>query len=100
MKKSIFLVLIMALGAFADDGATVYKQKCQNCHGKNGELSALGKAEPIAGWDKTKTAEALAGYQNGSRNIKGLGAVMTKGVSSLSADDINNVSEYVSTLKK
>lgn len=83
----------------AEDGASIYKQKCQSCHGKNGEAAALNKALPIAGWDKAKTIEAMNGYKDGSRNTTGLGKIMTPKVQPLTDEQIGAVAEYISTLK-
>ena len=91
---------MVALPILANSGASIYKQKCQNCHGKNGELQALGRSDAIMGWDKAKTAEALMGYQNGTRNIKGFGGLMKKEAAPYTADEIRDIAAYIATLKK
>jgi mono/diheme cytochrome c family protein len=44
MKKTAFLILIamvlMPIAAFAQDGAALYKGKCQMCHGPDGAKMA------------------------------------------------------------
>lgn len=99
MNKAIFLLLTVSISMFAEDGASIYAQKCQNCHGDDGKKAALNKAVPIAGWDKAKTIEALNGYKDGSRNTTGLGKIMTPKVKTLTDEEISAVSEYIATLK-
>lgn len=99
MKNVIFLLLCMSMSAFAEDGASLYAQNCQNCHGKDGKTAALNKALPIAGWDKAKTTEALNGYKAGTRNTTGLGKIMTPKAAALTDGQIAALATYISTLK-
>ncbi len=42
--KLLFLILMVAaVGLWADDAATIYKSKCQACHGADGKGSAVGQ---------------------------------------------------------
>ncbi|WP_345992922.1 c-type cytochrome [Sulfurimonas sp. HSL-1716] len=99
MKKTVFLLLAMTISLLAEDGASLYAQNCQSCHGKNGETAALNKALPIKGWDKAKTIEALNAYKAGTRNTTGLGKIMTPKVATMTDAQIAAVSEYIATLK-
>ncbi len=95
----IFLaILALSITLMASNSATIY-QKCAACHGVNAEKPALGKSAIIAGWDSTKTAQALQEYKSGTRNIYGMGALMKSHMASLSDSDITNLAEYISTLK-
>ncbi len=100
MKKFALLTLaaVTASTLMAADGAAIFK-RCAGCHGAKGEKHALGKSQPIAGWDKAKLVEALKGYKAGTRNVYGMGAVMKGQVASLSDADIEAVADYISKLK-
>lgn len=93
----VFLGLTMLLGAA--DGKALY-QKCAACHGQKGEKKALGKSEIIAGWKEAKTLDALKGYKAGTRNTKGMGALMKGQVASVSDADMKVLAKYIATLKK
>ncbi|MEA1983707.1 MAG: c-type cytochrome, partial [Campylobacterota bacterium] len=77
-------------------GATLFA-KCSSCHGQSAEKKALNKSQVIKGWSIAKTKTALKGYKDGSYGgpMKG---VMKPQVSSLSADDIQALAEYISKL--
>ncbi|HLD24036.1 MAG TPA: c-type cytochrome [Sulfuricurvum sp.] len=94
------LIAIFGLTAMlgAADGAAVY-QKCVACHGAKGEKAALGKSEVIAGWDATKTLDALKGYKAGTRNTKGMGALMKGQTAALSDADMKVLADHISGLK-
>ena len=94
------LIAIFGLTAMlgAADGAAVY-QKCVACHGAKGEKAALGKSEVIAGWDAAKTLDALKGYKAGTRNTKGMGALMKGQTAALSDADMKVLADHISGLK-
>ena len=73
---------------------------CAGCHGANGEKKALGKSNIIAGWDASKTVEALKEYKAGTRKGHGMEAVMKGQAAALSDADMANVAAYVASLKK
>lgn len=99
MKKiAIAMTLLAATSMMAADGAELYK-KCAGCHGANGEKAALGKSEVIAGWDAAKSEEALKAYKAGTRNVKGMGALMKSQVANLKDEEIKALSAYIATLK-
>jgi len=70
---------------------------CAACHGKDGSKSALNKSKVIKGWEKSKTVEALKGYQNGTYGgaMKG---IMKGQAGKLNDDEINALAEYISKL--
>ncbi len=94
------LLAILGLSAIlgAAEGAALY-QKCASCHGANGEKAALGKSEVIAGWSSEKTLEALKGYKAGTRNTKGMGALMKGQTAARSEGDMQALSAYIAKLK-
>lgn len=78
-------------------GHLVFAQKCASCHGKQGEKAALNKSQIIAGWEKERTLSALKGYKDGSygSSLKG---IMKGQVGGLNDQQLQAVSEYISTL--
>ena len=82
----------------AADGGALY-QKCAACHGLKGEKAALGKSEVISGWSSAKTLEALKGYKAGTRNTKGMGAIMKGQTATLSDGDMKTLADHISGLK-
>lgn len=101
MKKVMALGLISALacGAFAADGAELYK-KCATCHGAKGEKKALNKSNIIATMSAEQIKTALEGYKAGTLNVHGQGKMMNMQVKNLSAQDIDALSQYIPTLNK
>ena len=79
------------------NGANLYAQKCASCHGKDAKKSALNASEPIAGWDSTKTQDALNGYKDGSYGRK-MKNIMQGQTGPLSDSDIKLISDYISIL--
>lgn len=96
--KTLFAVLGLTLMLNAADGSALF-QKCTACHGQKGEKPALGKSEVIAGWKSDKVLEALQGYKAGTRNTKGMGALMKGQMAMLSDADMKVLSQYIATLK-
>lgn len=82
----------------ASDGSALF-QKCVACHGAKAEKAALGKSEVIAGWNSAKTLDALKGYKAGTRNTKGMGAIMKGQTATLSDADMKTIADYVAGLK-
>jgi cytochrome c553 len=98
MKKIALTLLLASVSLMAADGAAAYK-KCVACHGAKAEKKALGKSEVINTWDVAKLESALNDYKAGTRNSKGMGALMKGQVASYDAAKIKAVSEYITTLK-
>lgn len=96
--KTLIAILGLTAMLSASDGAALF-QKCAACHGAKAEKPALGKSEVIAGWKADKIDEALKGYKAGTRNTKGMGAIMKGQTATLSDADMKALAEYVSKLK-
>jgi cytochrome c553 len=96
--KTLLALLGLTLMLNAADGSALY-QKCAACHGQKGEKAALGKSEVIAGWKADKTLDALKGYKAGTRNTKGMGALMKGQTAALSDNDMKTIADYVAGLK-
>jgi cytochrome c553 len=73
------------------NGAEVYA-KCILCHGKYGEGKLSQKAPRIGGQDKEYLEEQILDMQSGAR----VNQVMMPYVKALTAQDISDVSEYLS----
>lgn len=72
--------------------------KCAGCHGQKGERAALNKSEIIQGWQVEQIFDALKGYKDGTYGsvMKGL---MQGQVANLTQEQLQLLSEYISTLK-
>lgn len=79
----------------AINGATLFKQKCATCHGQAAEKSALNVSESIAGWEVSRTVDALNGYKAGTygKNMKGM---MQGQVKMISDAEIQALAEFIS----
>ncbi len=97
--KTLFLLLGLTVMLSAADGKTLYK-KCATCHGLKGEKQAMGKSEVIAGWKADQTLEALKGYKAGTRNTKGMGALMKGQVAAMNDKDMKALAKHIAALKK
>jgi len=98
MKKIALTLLVASVSLMAADGAALYK-KCAACHGAKAEKKALGKSNVIHTMSSADIETALKGYKAGTRNTKGMGALMKGQVASYSDADIAAVSAYIATLK-
>lgn len=96
--KTLLALLGLTVMLSAADGGSLY-QKCAACHGAKAEKAALGKSEVIAGWSSDKTLEALKGYKAGTRNVKGMGALMKGQTAALSDADMKALADYIAKLK-
>ncbi len=72
--------------------------KCATCHGIDGKTKALGKSTIVAGQPMADLEAAIKGYQEGTRDINGMGMLMKSQVSSLNDEEIKAVSEYMSNM--
>ncbi|MDD2780579.1 c-type cytochrome [Sulfuricurvum sp.] len=96
--KTLIAILGLTAMLSAADGGALY-QKCAACHGLKGEKVALGKSEVIAGWSSAKVVDALKGYKAGTRNTKGMGALMKGQTATLSDADMKALGDHIAGLK-
>lgn len=96
--KTLLALLGLTVMLSASDGTALY-QKCAACHGLKAEKAALGKSEVIAGWSADKTLEALKGYKAGTRNTKGMGALMKGQMAALNDADMKALADHIAGLK-
>ena len=98
MKKIALALLVASVSLMAADGAAAYK-KCVSCHGAKAEKKALNKSAIIQGWDAAKIEASLKGYNAGTENNHGMGALMKGQVASYDDATITAVSAYIAGLK-
>ena len=75
-------------------------ESCAGCHGKNGEVEALGKSAIITGKDVNTTIQQLKSYRAGVLNLYGMGGLMKGQVHSLSDEQISSLAIYISKMKQ
>ena len=96
MKRHIMilaaLVVLSSLG-WAQDGAALYKTKCAGCHGAMGE----GKVGPSLQKTSLNQQQISDLLTNGAAGKK---APHSKGLASLTPDQVTQISTYVVSLKK
>jgi cytochrome c553 len=90
---SLFIVN-PASGADLDAGKEKAEGVCAGCHGKDGVTAILPSYPIIAGQHQDYLTQALHDYKSGARN----NAVMSGIASTLSNEDIINISAYFSTM--
>ena len=97
-NKLIRSILLVSLVASSSLVAEANFKSCAGCHGQSGEKKALGKSKIISNMSKEDIVIALNGYKDGSYGgtMKGL---MKGQVIRLSKEDINSLSETISTFK-
>lgn len=88
------LLLAMAVPAVAEDAATLYKSKCQVCHGPDGKGSAAGQKMGAKPFNETKASDKE--LVEITKNGKGK---MPKFDGKLTDDQINELVKYIKTLK-
>ena len=99
MKKIAIAMLFAGSTLLMADGAAAFA-KCAGCHGANGEKAALNKSAVIGGQDAAKTVEQLKGYKAGTLNQHGMGGMMKMQVATLDDAGMQELADYIATLKK
>ena len=98
MRKFIVLTLVVAISAmvalpaFAADGAATYKAKCAACHGPEGQ----GKVGPAVK-GSTLTADQIADLLAKGNDAKKV--PHKKAVAGVTPEDAKAIAEFVKTLK-
>jgi len=73
---------------------------CAKCHGKNGENSAYGRAEPLAGQPVEDLIESINFFKESEFGKKGVILVMSKQVNHLNERQIEELATYISNISK
>ncbi len=99
----LFLVCIFCTPLSASEslerGAKLYTQ-CAGCHGEDGQNRAFNKSVIIAGMSKEEFIESLNFFRDGKFKKGSSTTSMAKIVKNLANEDIIDLAEYVSSLKK
>lgn len=74
-------------------GQTIYRGPCRDCHGRRGELEALGQSRRLADLGAAEVVEALTTL----RDAGDLSAMQNRIKSSLTDDDIRALAAYIAT---
>ena len=102
MKKIVLLIALACVGAFAADGAAIYK-KCAVCHGAKAEKKYLNKVPALVEIDPAQRLADMKAYKagaiNGGKGKINMGAIMKGQMATLSDADMAAVNDYISTLK-
>jgi len=96
MKRYIMILAattLLSSLAWAQDGAALYGTKCAGCHGAAGQ----GKIGPSLQTTSLNQQQIAALLTNGAAGKK---APHTKGIASLTPDQVTTISTYVVSLKK
>ena len=97
------VTLIAVPAASFADGAAIYKDKCANCHGKEG-VSSDSKLPIIAGYSAPTITDMLEEYRSGDREAEkykpkeGEETDMNAVAKDLSEEDSEAVAEYIAGL--
>ena len=83
-----------------NEKSKVIFQRCQRCHGMEGEKSALNVSDIIAYYSKDDLIKALTMYKKRERDRHRFGSLMTGIIKDLSDDDIKILADYISNFKK
>jgi len=79
--------------------ATLFKQ-CAGCHGADGHNKAFGKSGIIAGQSAEDLIESLTFFKESDFKTHSSTAVMAKQVKNLSNQDVIDLANFISKLKK
>ena len=99
MKKVFLGMILISVSILATEGSAIFA-KCAGCHGTSGEKNALGKSNVISLMKKEDILADLKEYKAGTLNRHGMGSLMKGQTATLSDEDMETVSEYITTLKK
>lgn len=77
----------------AGQGQLLYENRCMSCHGRHGELKALGRSKPLV--DLTE-AEVLAKLQ-AVRQLSAPRTMQDRIKSGLSDDEAREIAAYIGT---
>lgn len=79
---------------------TIFKNRCQPCHGINAQNHALSTSDIINTWNKQQLIDALLEYKKGARDKKGMGKMMHGQTMTLSDKEITDLANYITTLRQ
>jgi len=90
------LVGLLHINLWSASNEVLYNS-CRFCHGEKGEVTYLGKVEPIKRLDKTSLIVLLQSYKKGEIDQMGLGKLMQAQIANFSDADIEQLSQYIAS---
>lgn len=81
------------------DAQKVYINKCQSCHGANGEKSAYNSSRPLKDLSLEDMQDSIKDYKNGNKN-NGNAAIMTPYANFIDYKEIKGIHAYLNNLNK
>lgn len=97
--KKVFLCVVGAVVLFASPAQKIVSNVCSECHGKNMAESCMGVSKAPNTLSQPEILTALKGYREGKRSEYSMGSTMTEKVSNLSDSELEELSNYIPTLK-
>jgi cytochrome c553 len=98
LKITLILTSILLLSSrvVAEDMSKLFNEVCANCHGTKGEKNDAFKA--IGGLEVEEIKKSIKLYKDGGDKY-GMGVVMEGRVEDLSDKEIEEMAEYIHSLK-
>ncbi len=97
--RNIILPLFAAAVAWAAPSSALYQQKCANCHGPQGQNTAMGKSKAIAGLPPEEILRSLEGYASGEKPALRIVSMMKKNfLKSATPEEVRELAEYIRKL--
>lgn len=94
---SLFALLgLLQVNLWSASNEVLYNS-CRFCHGEKGEVTYLGKVEPIKRLDKTTLIALLQSYKKGEIDQIGLGKLMQAQIANFNDADIEQLSAYIAS---
>lgn len=97
--KKVFLYIAGSVILFASPAQQIVANVCSECHGKNMVDSCMGVSKSPNTLSQSEILAALKGYREGKRSEYSMGSTMTEKVSNLSDSELEELSNYIPTLK-
>lgn len=100
MKKIILLLLVTVSMIYARSTSFIIENICSSCHGINMDKSCFGVSEKPNELSSSYIKEALTKYRAGKKSDYRNGETMKTQTSSLSDNEIKELSIYIKSLRK
>lgn len=94
------LMLLSSLSYGAVSGKAKFESSCVACHGKAGEIPAMGVSQVIANIGSASKVASLLKRMKSKGMDSGKHGVMVDIAKSLSHQEIQNLSHYIASLKR
>jgi cytochrome c553 len=98
MKKFILFLIVAFTAVFAREPQSIINDICSNCHGFNMEKKGFGVSQPPSSLSSSYIFEALTAYRAGKKSDYNMGETMTTQTSTLTDEEIKELSIYIKTL--